>query len=125
MPDFVDGLRRIVRTNRANLLNVTLRTVHKDTVTALPYAKDDMFAFVLYFNQKLDKKDAAILQKTTVDLINLALELDGTYYLPYQLYYSPEQLHRAYPEIDAFFAAKKKYDPLNLFGSKFYAKYGS
>jgi FAD/FMN-containing dehydrogenase len=125
MPEFVDGLRRVVTTNGANLLNVTLRMVHKDTVTALPYAKEDMFAFVLYFNQKLNEKNAAILQKTTVDLINLALELNGTYYLPYQLYYSPEQLQDAYPEIGAFFAAKKKYDPLSLFGNKFYAKYGS
>ena len=30
----------------------------------------------------------------------------GTYYLPYQLYYSPEQLRSAYPEIDDFFATK-------------------
>jgi FAD/FMN-containing dehydrogenase len=38
MPEFVDGLRDVVRRNGANLLNVTIRTVHKDTVTALPYA---------------------------------------------------------------------------------------
>ena len=125
MPEFVDGLRRVVISNDANLLNVTLRIVHKDTVTALPYAKEDMFAFVLYFNQKLNEKNAAVLQKTTAELIDLALELKGTYYLPYQLYYSQEQLHAAYPEVGAFFAAKKKYDPLNLFGSKFYEKYGS
>jgi hypothetical protein len=28
--------------------------VHKDTVTALPYAKEDMFAYVLYFNQRFN-----------------------------------------------------------------------
>lgn len=125
MPEFIDGLREVVVRDGANLLNVTLRVVHKDTVTALPYAKEDMFAFVLYFNQKLNDKDAAILQKTTTDLIDLVVGLKGTYYLPYQLYYSPQQLHAAYPEIDSFFAAKKKYDPLNVFGSKFYAKYGN
>ncbi|MGC2694540.1 MAG: FAD-binding oxidoreductase [Candidatus Angelobacter sp.] len=125
MGEFVDGLRTVVTRNRANLLNVTLRIVPKDNVTALPYAKQDMFAFVLYFNQKLNEKDAAILQKTTTDLIDLTIGLKGTYYLPYQLYYSREQLYAAYPEIGSFFAAKKKYDPLNLFGSKFYAKYGN
>jgi FAD/FMN-containing dehydrogenase len=125
MSEFIDGLRGVVRRNGANLLNVTLRIVHKDTVTALPYAKKDMFAFVLYFNQKLNENDAAILQRTTTDLIDLTIGLKGTYYLPYQLYYSRQQLNAAYPEIDSFFAAKKKYDPLNVFGSKFYSKYAN
>ena len=122
--EFIDGLREVVVRDGANLLNVTLRVVHKDTVTALPYAKKDMFAFVLYFNQKFNERDAAILQRTTADLIDLSNSLNGTYYLPYQLFYSPQQLKSAYPEIDSFFAAKKKYDPLNIFGSKFYSKYG-
>jgi FAD/FMN-containing dehydrogenase len=124
MPDFVDGLRDVVIKNHANLLNVTIRIVHKDVVTALPYAKQDMFAFVLYFNQKLNAADSRRLQKTTTDLIDLALRLDGTYYLPYQLYYSQQQLHQAYPEIDAFFRAKKTYDPIGLFSNKFYEQFG-
>jgi hypothetical protein len=41
-----------------------------------------------------------------------------------QLYYSGTQLRRAYPEVDAFFAAKKKYDPDGLFSNQFYEKYG-
>ena len=82
-----------------------------------------MLAFVLYFNQKLNEKESRIVQKTTVELIDLATGLNGTYYLPYQLYYSSEQLRRAYPEIDEFFAAKKKYDPTLLFSNKFYEKY--
>jgi hypothetical protein len=62
MPAFVDGLRTVVKRNRANLLNVTIRIVHKDIVTALPYAKEDMFAFVLYFNQRLNDADSRKLQ---------------------------------------------------------------
>jgi len=66
MPEFVDHLREIVKRTGANLLNVTIRTIHKDTVTTLPYAKDDMFAFVLYFNVKFNEKENMILQDTTV-----------------------------------------------------------
>jgi|HubBroStandDraft_2_1064218.scaffolds.fasta_scaffold23950_3 FAD/FMN-containing dehydrogenase len=124
MSEFVDGLRSIVERNQANLLNVTIRVVHKDTVSALPYAKEDMFAYVLYFNQELNQRQSQILQQTTVQLIDLSVGLQGTFYLPYQLYYSPQQLRRAYPEVDTFFAAKKKYDPDTLFSSKFYEKYG-
>lgn len=123
MQQFVDGLRSIVRQDGSNLLNVTIRSVDADHVTALPYAKQDMFAFVLYFNQKLTKEQSEMLRKTTIDLVNLAISLSGTYYLPYQLYYSSQQLRKAYPEIDAFFAAKKMYDPDGLFSSKFYEKY--
>ncbi len=124
MPEFVDGLREVVQRDKANLLNVTIRTVHKDTVTALPYAKQDMFAFVLYFNVGFDHKENEILKRTTTDLIDVAERADGTYYLPYQLFYSRDQLKRAYPEIDGFFAVKKTFDPIGLFSNKFYEKYG-
>ncbi len=123
MTEFIDGLRSTVKENGANLLNVTIRIVHKDMVTALPYAKDDRFAFVLYFNQKLNEKESKILQKTTTDLIDIAEDLGGTFYLPYQLYYSQEQLHKAYPEIDTFFETKKKYDPEEIFVNTWYEKY--
>jgi FAD/FMN-containing dehydrogenase len=123
--DFVDGLRTTIKRDGANLLNVTIRAVHKDTVTALPYAKEDMFAFVLYFNQKFNDRESKILQTTTIDLIDLATSLNGTFYLQYQLYYSKGQLRKSYPEIDTFFAAKKSYDPIGLFTNKFYEKYGN
>ncbi len=124
MPEFVDSLRRVVQTNKANLLNVTIRTVHKDEVTALPYAREDMFGFVLYFNVKFNQRSNEILKKTTVDLIDAAELAGGTYYLPYQLFYSKHQLRNAYPEIDNFFATKRKYDPNGLFSNKFYEQFG-
>ena len=122
---FIDGLRSIVKDTGVNLLNVTLRVVTKDELSALPYAKDDRIAYVLYFNQKLTEADSKKLEQATVQLIDLAASLQGTYYLPYQLYYSPAQLRAAYPEVDVFFDLKKKYDPQELFSNSFYEKYGS
>ena len=124
MPEFVDRLRSVVQRNKTNLLNVTIRIVHKDDVSALPYAKEDMFAFVLYFNVGFDARDNEILKKTTSDLIDTTQSLGGTYYLPYQLFYSKEQLRKSYPEIDNFFAEKRRYDQDELFSNKFYEKYG-
>jgi FAD/FMN-containing dehydrogenase len=121
--EFVDGLREVVQRNNANLLNVTIRTVHQDTITALPYAKADMFALVLYFNTGFNVRDNEVLRKTTSELIDVALQNGGTFYLPYQLYYTNEQLRNSYPEIDAFLSVKKKYDPGELFSNKFYQKY--
>jgi len=124
MPQFVDSLREVVKRNKANLLNVTIRTLHRDTITALPYAKQNMFGFVLYFDCRFTDRDTEILRKTTVDLIDAAHQAGGTFYLPYQLFYSKEQLRNAYPEIDEFFATKRKYDPTGLFSNRFYEKYG-
>jgi FAD/FMN-containing dehydrogenase len=78
MPEFVDGLRDVVDRNGSNLINVTIRTVHKDAVTALPYAKTDMFGFVPYFNVKFNDKDNETLKKTTADLIDVAQRAGGT-----------------------------------------------
>jgi FAD/FMN-containing dehydrogenase len=125
MPEFVDALREVVRRNAANLLNVTIRAVHKDTVTSLPYAKDDMFGLVLYFNVRFNDRDNEILTQTTTDLVDAAEHVGGTYYLPYQLFYSRDQLQRAYPDVDDFFVMKKKYDPISLFSNKFFEKYGT
>lgn len=41
----------------------------------------------------------------------------GRFFLPYQLHYSAEQLRRAYPEVDEFFAAKLAYDPERVFSN--------
>jgi FAD/FMN-containing dehydrogenase len=124
MAEFVDRLRDVVQRNHANLLNVTIRTVHKDTITALPYAKEDMFGFVLYFNVKFNDRENSVLKKTTSDLIDEAHRAGGTYYLPYQLFYTKDQLKNCYPEIDSFFTAKRQYDPIDLFSNKFYENYG-
>jgi|GEM_PF-3462963 len=59
----------------------------------------------------------------TSDLIDLASDQGGRFFLPYQLHYTAAQLKRAYPEIGAFFAAKSKWDPDGLFGNSWYARY--
>jgi hypothetical protein len=44
--------------------------------------------------------------------------------LPYRLHATPEQFARAYPQGADFFAAKRRYDPDELFQNEFYLKYG-
>jgi FAD/FMN-containing dehydrogenase len=123
MPAFTDGLRAIVAKHGANLLNVTLRRVERDDITTLPYATGDMFGLVLYFNQRLDDVSSRALAATTRDLVDLALRHQGTYYLPYRLDYTREQLRAAYPGLDDFFRLKAKYDPRSLFVNQMYEKY--
>jgi FAD/FMN-containing dehydrogenase len=120
---FVDGLREIVRANGTTLLNASVRVVHREENT-LTYAPADMFAIVLYVNQPTTDEGHARMGTQTRQVIDLTLQHGGTFFLPYQLHYTPEQLRRSYPQIDAFFAAKQQYDPNGLLTNTFYERYG-
>ncbi|MCQ6557786.1 FAD-binding oxidoreductase [Paenibacillus mendelii] len=121
---FVDGLRRIVREDELNLLNVTIRYVPKNKEAMLSYAGHDSYAFVLLFNTKRTAPALQRMELSTRRLIDLALEQGGTYYLPYQLYGTTRQIKEAYPNIDAFYVAKRVWDPGLLFMNELYARYG-
>ncbi len=120
--EFVDGLRAIVIRDRANLLNASVRVVHRDD-NFLTYAAGDAFAFVLYLNQRTDAAGNEAMRTLTRDLIDLTNRLGGRFFLPYQLHYTPEQLHASYPQIGDFFAAKRRVDPDGLLTSTFYDTY--
>ena len=120
--EFVDGLRQATLDNQANLLNASVRVVHRED-NFLTYAPADMFAVVLYLNQTTDEKGTAKMAQLTGRLIDLTSDLGGRFFLPYQLHYTAAQLRRAYPEIDAFFRAKDQYDPGHVLTNTFYNKY--
>jgi FAD/FMN-containing dehydrogenase len=119
---FVDGLRRIARANRANLLNASVRVVHREE-NFLNYAPEDMFAIVLYLNQKTTSEGNERMAMLTRELVDLTIASNGRFFLPYQLHYTAVQLRRAYPEIEEFFRAKDRYDPGHMLTNTFYNKY--
>lgn len=120
---FVDRLRQIVRDNDVNLLNASVRIIHPES-NFLTYAPGEMYSIVLYINQKTTPEGNEKMGLVTRALIDLTAEVNGRFFLPYQLHYTPEQLQRAYPMIGDFFSAKKSYDPDGLFTNTWYEKYG-
>jgi FAD/FMN-containing dehydrogenase len=121
---FMDGLRRVIQENDVILLNVSVRVVHPEQ-NFLNYAPIEMYSIVLYINQPTNTEGNEKMGRITRELIDLTNSLNGRFYLPYQLHYTPEQLERAYPEISAFFEAKKQHDPDELFTNTFYEKYSN
>jgi hypothetical protein len=119
---FVDGLREIVRASRTRLLNASVRVVHREE-NFLTYAPDDRFAIVLYVNQPTTPDGNEEMAKLTRDVVDLTLKVKGTFFLPYQLHYTPEQLRQGYPRIGDFFAAKRRYDPQMLLTNTFYERF--
>lgn len=121
---FIDGLRQVLQNNQANLLNASVRVVHPEDI-ALNYAPTEMFSIVLYLNQQTGSEGNERMGRLTRELIDLTLAQGGRFFLPYQLHYTGEQLKRSYPEIAAFFEAKKRYDPDLRLTNTFYEKYAS
>lgn len=121
---FVDDARALMEKSGTLLLNASVRVVHKEDI-ALNYAPDDAFSVVLYVNQTVDEAGIAKMRGLTRDLVDLAHQHGGRFFLPYQRHYDGMQLRRAYPMIAEVFAAKKRYDPQGLFSNSFYEAYAS
>jgi hypothetical protein len=118
--DFIPHAKNLMINQSENLLNVTIREIMKDTDSALPYAKKNVFGLVMLFtidqNQEAEKK----LQKQMVELIEITLNLDGTFYLPYRNFSNGAQLKKGYPGLGNFISIKKKWDSDEIFSSGFY-----
>lgn len=121
---FLTRARTIIPKHHGDLLNVTIRNVMEDKDTVLRYADQEMFAFVMLFNQRRSKDADAQMEAMTQELIEAALECQGRYYLPYRLHGTRDQFLRAYPKAALFFELKRFWDPDGLFQNQFYVKYG-
>ncbi|OQP64156.1 hypothetical protein A3860_22385 [Niastella vici] len=120
---FIDRLKAIIPTHKVDLLNITVRNVQKDEDTYLRYANEEVFGFVMLFNQAKTPEAENEMKALTQQLVNEAIALGGTYYLPYRLHATKEQLYKAYPQAREFFLLKKKYDSAEVFSNKFYETY--
>lgn len=116
---FITALKELVKKHQINLLNVTVREVLKDDSSNLPYAKDDVFAFVMLFAQEKNGGGEDDMKMFSRNLIDKVLEINGTFYLPYKTNYTFEQFKKSYPMYRKWWDLKMKYDPSEIFQSKF------
>ena len=84
-----------------------------------------LFAFVMLFVQDRTEAGETNMRALTRDLIDAAIEHDGSYYLPYRLHATQEQFDSAYPQAAEFFRRKREFDPGELFQNRFYVTYGN
>lgn len=121
--NYLDNLRIVLEKEEINLLNITVRYVNKDEEAVLSYAKEDMFALVLLINQGKSKNDIEKTENVIHKMIEVTLNHDGSYYLPYYSYPTQDQMDEAYPRNKEFFQLKKQFDPNEVFMNLFYKEY--
>jgi FAD/FMN-containing dehydrogenase len=122
--EFVGRAKEIIRRAKGNLLNVTVRDVRRDTRSVLAYAHEDVFGLVMSFVQERSAAGEQRMKRITRQLVDAAIATGGSFYLPYRLHATNEQLRRAYPNWAAAMRAKAHYDPKHIFRNGLYATYG-
>ena len=112
---FVPSMAEIFTRHQVNVLNVSIRHAQADSGSWLAWAKEEVFAFVVWYKQgttEIDKNKVAVW---TRELIEAALSFGGSYYLPYQPHATIAQFHQAYPQAKRLFELKKQLDPTYKF----------
>lgn len=117
---FIQSFKQCILKHKMNILNVTIRDVKRDTISHLSYARKDVFAFVCLFSQSYTDEDEHKMENFTKDAIQRAVELGGTFYLPYRLHYDKALLKASYPMIERWIEHKNTYDPSYIFKSIFF-----
>lgn len=120
---FVPKMARIFRQYGANIVNVSIRHAHADPGTLLAWARQEVFAFVVYYRQAVTDDERARVGIWTRAMIDAALSVNGSYYLPYQIHATPAQFHLAYPRADEYFSVKASVDPTGKFRNKLIDSY--
>jgi FAD/FMN-containing dehydrogenase len=120
---FHPKMAEIFKRHYVNVLNVSIRHAHQDPGAVMAWAKSECFAFVVYYKQGTSNADKAAVAVWTRELIDAALSVGGSYYLPYQVQATPEQFHRAYPRFAEFLALKERVDPTHKFRNKLWDAY--
>jgi FAD/FMN-containing dehydrogenase len=122
---FLDACRAVIPSSYQELLNITLRYVKPDGESILGYAPEHRIAAVMAFSQEKSVRAEEDMTRVTRNLIDKVIELGGTYYLPYRLHASSEQLRRAYPRLDEFIRRKLVADPDRVFRNALWDRYMS
>jgi len=109
--DFVPKMAEVLQRHRVNALNVSVRHAQQDPGTMLAWARGETFAFVLYYKQRTRDNAINRVSVWTRELIDAAISVGGSYYLPYQPHATARQFHAAYPRAAELFAMKRRLDP--------------
>lgn len=120
---FARGLARLLKAHDVEALNISVRHSPADRLSLVPWAKESVFSFVLYFKQRTWASAQEEVAIWTRALIDLALAHEGRYYLPYQLHARRDQFDRAYPECTQLRKLKAQVDPKGRFSNELWRAY--
>lgn len=120
---FIEQVRFLANLYEINIVNISIRYIPENNESVLSYAATERFSLVFYVNILNTQDGLDDAKDWTQKLIDAALNLGGSYYLPYQLFGTQTQVEKSYPRFNEFLQLKKKYDPDGRFSNCLIQKY--
>jgi FAD/FMN-containing dehydrogenase len=121
--DFMEEARVTLRRDHANVIYGVVRLIEKDDESFMPWARDRYACVVFNLHVTHDPQGVELAARSFRSLIDLAIKHSGSYYLTYHRFAQREQVESCYPQFQQFLAAKRQYDPGELFQSNWYRHY--
>ena len=120
LTDFMKSAADLLRQSGVPVIYGTVRLIQRDAESFLAWARED-FACVI-FNLHTEHTEDGIAQSAATfrGLIDLALALDGSFFLTYHRWASRSQIERAYPQFAEFLRRKEVHDPGQRFQSEWW-----
>lgn len=110
----------VLKTHSVEVIYGTIRAILKDTVSFLPWAKDDFACVIFNLRTSHTAEGQARTASAFRGLIDAALDLGGSYFLTYHRHATRDQVLRAYPQFETFLERKLHFDPQERFTSDWY-----
>jgi FAD/FMN-containing dehydrogenase len=98
--DYALALVKRLEIDSMGTLNVSIRHAPADEIALMSWAREPAFSFVLYARISTRQSDLERFAEWVRTLIELALSVHGSYYLPYRLHATKAQFVRAYPHAE-------------------------
>ena len=120
---FMQRAGQILRAFGTEVIYGTIRSILRDTTSFLPWAKEDYGCVI--FNLRTPHDAAGLLRtaNTFRALIDVSIELRGSFFLTYHRAASSAQVAACYPNFRQWLAKKLAYDPDQRFTSTWYTHY--
>jgi decaprenylphospho-beta-D-ribofuranose 2-oxidase len=121
--EFLPQYRTLLKKHNMNLLNCGLRRVQLDTEALVNYSKEEMYGFVCYYKVDRDSSKNNSLRNFTGEMMDYLNEIDGKFYLAYNIEGHTDKIKTMYPDLTKLFELKSKYDSDNMFDNKFFKQF--
>lgn len=123
LADFMRAAAADFREHAVDLIYGTIRLIERDRESFLPWAKQDYACIIFNLHTVHTPEGIEATAQAFRRLTDLAIARDGSYYLTYSKAASLRQLRACHPNIDQFFAWKRRLDPQERFQSNWYRHY--
>ena len=117
---FMERAAQVLQAMKVEVIYGTIRAILRDETSALAWAKDDYACVIFNLRTTHTPEGRSQTAEAFQGLMDVALDLGGSYFLTYHRYATRAQLLRAYPQFETFIQRKRHFDPQGRFTSDWY-----